>query len=475
MWRCILRLTTRTNGFVFWRENGALRSIDHRSHYELVTGERPFPLAEICLRMVRIMTKYTQTEDQHERTLLRGEYKYFTGKTCDVCGAQPRDMIAMLQCFGHFGFWDIRLSNKISIELARQLHRLTTTESVQLFCALRGIKQRRSALCSAVALQLQKNSSELSVTEAVKVLSECDAESPSQLVHSLLQQVAACGPDVLTHEECLSTLSAATCLPPDVAYKEHEPVFRLIEKQLYNSAVEGVLTADEIAGFCDVLNYLHRLDSVVPVGRLAAAFLAKVDSASPHALSLMLDAVNTDDFAQEVSPSVSKLLESFSPHQLAAVTLAYSKVSKNRQVDVLARLFERVNMTLDHSGTVLQPSSLEKLFAAAALLCDDSRGLVQAYVRPCVRFLSSRTIAMGGGLDGATCARLLVCCSRLGSFALEAAVTVLLKRLLSVAAHVDPSAGEGILKTMSSVELRLAEHQRHMKLIFAALSRASGE
>eukprot|EP00672_Neobodo_designis_P014780 CAMPEP_0174858060 /NCGR_PEP_ID=MMETSP1114-20130205/41248_1 /TAXON_ID=312471 /ORGANISM="Neobodo designis, Strain CCAP 1951/1" /LENGTH=52 /DNA_ID=CAMNT_0016092945 /DNA_START=8 /DNA_END=163 /DNA_ORIENTATION=+ len=44
-----------------------------------------------------------------ERGLLRGEYKYYTGKACDMRHASTADMVAAIECCGFFGFWDNKL------------------------------------------------------------------------------------------------------------------------------------------------------------------------------------------------------------------------------------------------------------------------------------------------------------------------------------------------------------------------------
>ena len=142
MRRSSLFLTQRTPGYVFWRQKTLVELEKTKRNYLL--NERPFPLAEITRRMLRIRHRYEDSTDFHERNLLRGEYKYFTGKLCDLRGAAMSDMISFLESGAYFGFWDTSQIDRVVDELVLRLGNMTSNELVHLLQALSGVRKHRS-------------------------------------------------------------------------------------------------------------------------------------------------------------------------------------------------------------------------------------------------------------------------------------------------------------------------------------------
>ena len=128
MWRLsVVRKTTRAGGYAFWRES-TLQQLESTKRPYLLQ-ERPFPIAEVVKRMIKIRRSYDSASDNHERTLLRGEYKFFTGKICDLRGAHPDDMISYLESAYFFGFWDAE-------QVAKILERKSNRGFVKTICLL---------------------------------------------------------------------------------------------------------------------------------------------------------------------------------------------------------------------------------------------------------------------------------------------------------------------------------------------------
>lgn len=81
--------------------------------YLFAGGGKPVALGEIVRRMVQVRARYNETVNDGERTLLRGEYKYFSGKLCELRAAQTADLVAYLECAAFFGFWDVGQVDRI--------------------------------------------------------------------------------------------------------------------------------------------------------------------------------------------------------------------------------------------------------------------------------------------------------------------------------------------------------------------------
>lgn len=108
MWRkSIFLWSKRTPGYVFWRERTLMDLETSQRGYLFAGGTKSVPLGEIVRRMMQVKARYHETSDVGERTLLRGEYKYFTGKPCDLRAARTADIVVYLECSAFFGFWDV--------------------------------------------------------------------------------------------------------------------------------------------------------------------------------------------------------------------------------------------------------------------------------------------------------------------------------------------------------------------------------
>lgn len=87
--------------------------------YLFAGGGKPVGLGEIVRRMIQVKARYRETVNDGERTLLRGEYKYYSGKLCELRAAQTADLIVYLECAAFFGFWDVGQVDRI-LELLHQ-------------------------------------------------------------------------------------------------------------------------------------------------------------------------------------------------------------------------------------------------------------------------------------------------------------------------------------------------------------------
>lgn len=122
--------------------------------YLFAGGTKYVPLGEIVRRMVQVKARYHETSDVGERTLLRGEYKYFTGKPCDLRAAQTTDIVVYLECSAFFGFWDVgQVDRMLEVLHQRSMSLWLDTSSSTSSSALPGADEidteelRRLLLC----------------------------------------------------------------------------------------------------------------------------------------------------------------------------------------------------------------------------------------------------------------------------------------------------------------------------------------
>lgn len=176
-------------------------------------SERLVPIADVSRRMSMIQAKYQETQDFHERTLLRGEYKYFSGKPCDVRAAQVSDLICFLECAAFFKFWDVSQVDRVVDVLHRRMmiHPLEPEEMVHVAVCLPELRKESSVLYQHVCRTLLTCAHQLTVEDCAKICIASVSQTPGTLLIELMKiirpAVPALAPSILV--ELLDTLSTA--------------------------------------------------------------------------------------------------------------------------------------------------------------------------------------------------------------------------------------------------------------------------
>eukprot|EP00796_Vickermania_ingenoplastis_P007573 gene7573-5340_t len=201
--------TKRTPGYVFWRER-ILNDLEGTKPSYLHT-ERPVPIAEVARRMAAVKAKYRDTQDFHERTLLRGEYKYYTGKPCDLRASQTADLVVFLEAAAFFGFWDVSQVDGIVAELYRRslTESLDPDEVIHLLVCLPQLRKEASDLYRQLSSLALASVGDLTVEECATLCVASTAYTPDDLllgmVGTLEPAVRSLDPPVMV--ELLDTLS----------------------------------------------------------------------------------------------------------------------------------------------------------------------------------------------------------------------------------------------------------------------------
>lgn len=106
--------------------------------------------------MVRIKKKCISAVshgDDHEHALLRGEYKYFTGKAIDVRGASVTDLIAFVQCCSFFKFYETGSLDRVLEELSLKVTTLQPLEVLALMVAVSDLPSKSLGLVDLDAVR----------------------------------------------------------------------------------------------------------------------------------------------------------------------------------------------------------------------------------------------------------------------------------------------------------------------------------
>jgi hypothetical protein len=158
LWRTPLAFAVREKGNVFFRT--AVGAVTARAAQTPLLRERPHPLAEVVRRMVRVRVRYEQSADEKERVLLRGEYKFFTGKAVHMRDASVTDLVAAVSCAGFFGFWDTAMLDEALELLFARADELSAVELCQLAQDLPRVDRARSPLMRSVFRLLCRGNAE---------------------------------------------------------------------------------------------------------------------------------------------------------------------------------------------------------------------------------------------------------------------------------------------------------------------------
>ncbi|ORC89857.1 uncharacterized protein TM35_000101250 [Trypanosoma theileri] len=315
----LCRWSKRTPGYVFWRQS-TLVELEHAKRSYLLS-ERPLPIADVARRMVRVKARYLDTNDFHEQNLLRGEYKYFSGKLCDIRHSRPEDMIAYVECGSFFGFWDTAQMDRVMDELLLKLEELGPAELVHLFISLPSLRKQGSMLYQHVARALVDAVPDLSLEECMRVTAACDETTPQELVHNLMRafepEVISGGLTPSQAVELMDMLGAST----PAMQEEFESLFEKIRQ----TAVAGIdtLSLMDIAVMCTSLKMREILDVKIESDAVHQ-FLHRLDESCARSTAMMFGAVsNTHSFSQAMEERVVFLATDFTPTELLSVFRVY--------------------------------------------------------------------------------------------------------------------------------------------------------
>ncbi|SCU69033.1 uncharacterized protein TEOVI_000059000 [Trypanosoma equiperdum] len=310
----------RTPGYVFWRQSTLVELEHARRNYLL--SERPLPIADVARRMVRVKSRYLDTKDFNEKSLLRGEYKYFSGKSCDIRHARPEDLVAYVECGSFFGFWDAAQMNRILQELLLKLDELGAAELFHLFTSLPSLRKQTGELHFCVARRLVDEISNLTVDECIHVCAACDQATPRELVRGLVQMI---GPMVsnraLSAAQCVEIMDTlgACCLPGE------NREFDLFFKDTKEVVVLGMTTLGvmDIAVACTSMRLLGILDAITEK-EAVRLFTSRLNETCASSMAMMFSAVGSDFiFCQAVGERVVYLATDFTPSEMLSIFAVY--------------------------------------------------------------------------------------------------------------------------------------------------------
>ncbi len=476
----------RTGGYVFWRQSTLSDVENTKKNYLL--QERPFPIAEITRRMVRTRQRYAATDDFHEKSLLRGEYKFFSGKVCDLRGAATTDLISFLECGSFFGFWDTQQVERVLDELRLQITELQPHELVHLLILQPGLRKHASAFYKEVAEALVDHVDSISDDECVTLLEACRVEDPPRLVVTLLQAIQTAP---LSPRQCLSVLGALSVLPQD----DSEPFAELQER-----AVEAVLSnlaefsAADIASTADALHSL-RGSSLPPATakRLQSEFATHIGTCDPHSLAMMFYACGSVPFALDAEDRVLFFASDFEPLELFAVISWYLEAlaalgiaatsplpseaagALQRRAPIVSVLNELMEVLLTHlcSGDgYFAPPTVVAMLEVMGESADYSAGV--PLFNQVAQQLSARCIKIMDDLPWVSLVQLLCAANALRHRVLDAMVTSAAKALL---ARVSLMSAAEASRTEQSVAqllgLRPAQRELIERHLLPALRRAA--
>ncbi|CCW64638.1 unnamed protein product [Phytomonas sp. EM1] len=311
----------RTPGYVFWRQN-TLVELEHSKRNYLMS-ERPIPVAEIARRMLRVKKRYEETRDHHERNLLRGEYKYFSGKICDTRGARSSDLIAFLKCSTFFGFWDTAQIEQVMQEVRLKRDSIVANELVDLFLCLPDLRKQNSELYRDVAERLAGLVPELTTQECIAVCEACTETTPVSLLHNVLLVVKQCIDD-LTASQLVNVIDTIGAAPQSI--RQHFQQF-LEELQAKAVAVCDELDCVDISVLYTALK-LHGNCSEHEEKMLLRSYIARTTSSCARSLAIMLSvASNSLEMSLWLAHAMEEralfLATDFTPAELLAVLRVY--------------------------------------------------------------------------------------------------------------------------------------------------------
>ncbi|KAI5691898.1 hypothetical protein MNV84_02293 [Leishmania braziliensis] len=321
-------LSKRTPGYVFWRQS-SLTELEHSKRNYLLS-ERPVPIGEVSRRMARVKSRYEDTRDFHERNLLRGEYKYFTGKLCDLRAASLGDMIVVLQCGAFFGFWDSAQVDRILAELFLQLEEMKAVELVALFVCMPQLRRQESNLYHRVAVELVPLVPDLTTEECLAVCRACTTETPPELTESVLRELAEHSEEI-TLTQCVEVLDTWSVVPAAVRFRVRDTMECVRQRALRHLEE---LECMDIAVLYTCLQKEANADGADSIlsealqQRLLKVFIRDTSRTCPRSTAMLFSAVRGThslalELAQQMAARALFLSTDFTPAELLAVLRVY--------------------------------------------------------------------------------------------------------------------------------------------------------
>ncbi|CAJ1021376.1 hypothetical protein Q4I30_002563 [Leishmania utingensis] len=321
-------LSKRTPGYVFWRQS-SLTELEHSKRNYLLS-ERPVPIGEVSRRMARVKSRYEDTRDFHERNLLRGEYKYFTGKLCDLRAASLGDMVVVLQCGAFFGFWDSAQVDRILAELFLQLEGMKAVELVALFVCMPQLRRQESNLYHRVAVELVPLVPDLTTEECLAVCRACTTETPPELTESVLRELAEHSEEI-TLTQCVEVLDTWSVVPAAVRFRVRDTMECVRQRALRHLEE---LECMDIAVLYTCLQKEANADGADSIlsealqQRLLKAFIRDTSRTCPRSTAMLFSAVRGThslalELAQQMAARALFLSTDFTPAELLAVLRVY--------------------------------------------------------------------------------------------------------------------------------------------------------
>lgn len=300
------------------------------SQRSYLRSEKAVPIGEVVRRMVNVKARYQDTQDFHERTMLRGEYKYFSGKLCELRAAHTTDLVAFLECVAFFGFGDTVQVDTVMEELSRRclsLHNsLHVNQLVHLMVCLPTLHKEGSELYHRVAQCLLTVVEQLTAEESVKLCVASTSHTPDDLVlalaPSLVTSVSEFSPPVQV--QLLESLGALTI-------GERSPRFAQAVQPLLR-ALHSSLTQD--------LAELHPLDLAVVYAALKTIPCGEELQQAQHTVAM-------ESFIAQASAVCPRALAIFvsvlpAPLSSAAALSQEAQAAGRRALSFAAALGERV-------------------------------------------------------------------------------------------------------------------------------------
>lgn len=506
--RCTLRFPKREAGYAFWRSRSRL-AVERQSKIPLLQ-ERPYPIAEIARRMVKIRCKHEDSADMTERSLLRGEYKFFTGKLCEFHNAATADLIAVVECAAFFGFHDVQLLSRVEALLTTRVSGMHSIELLILYRSLPTLGKLAAYLYMDVCERLAHILRDLTLDERVELLERAHPEhTPAALLLATLDATIHLV-DELAPEQVVDVLRGLALLPADVLRINKEWSVRDAARTAF-SLVLDVMRELNTSELADAARYGAMLGLVTEPAEL-----------QPWTQRFVMTATTTGD-DRVASSAVATMLEVARPIDPAFVFLArdlvedtYHAMTSSELVDTLratsaaldvtglpgklqlaapaphprrlsfaeeGELIRLMNDVVTHTGFTMNDTDHFRS-AAEALGCLDALAGIhrQRLPRlpafyPCVQQACGRLIVLAPGMNTREAAQFLRIASAMQTQTLDAALRCVLERVSHMVPLLDPSEAAELLRELQPLPPLPTVHARTMmqqRLLPMLLRRADG-
>eukprot|EP00760_Papus_ankaliazontas_P014283 PhM_4_TR16023/c0_g1_i1/m.50345 len=194
MRRCRLQLLNAVGGkkSIYERRLVALRNASSE-----LLPKRPkdnlhveYPAEEIARRMTKVRLRHQRAEDRLEKSMLAGEYKYFSGKKINFDDAQLPELIAILQNYAYFGLFSTVVMKETIAQIHGRVDDMTCGMIERTLRYLATLHKLPVGLLDDMSLRLLKQLPDLTPRELasiVEVMDYVQSESPA-LLHPLVMR-----------------------------------------------------------------------------------------------------------------------------------------------------------------------------------------------------------------------------------------------------------------------------------------------